>query len=298
MFRFLEGAVAVIHSHTDQDSLMLEHPLPKPTKAYKNLRFLNSPDARLVRMLSEYLEPQARFRAHGVKDTIVFFGSARVVSRRRAAQNLKAAKAAVSKSRRPTKKLLQKLQAAHMQREMSRYYEDTVQLAHMLTAWSKRLNGTKRFVVCSGGGPGIMEAANKGALRAKGESIGLNISLPFEQMANGYISPGLNFEFHYFFMRKFWFSYLAKALVVFPGGFGTMDELFEMLTLLQTTKIRKKVAVVIYGTDYWKKVLSFDEMIRHGVLDKRDLGLFKFCDTPQDAFEFLRKSLTDNYLKN
>jgi hypothetical protein len=178
---------------------------------------------------------------------------------------------------------------------MSRYYEDTIALAKMLTHWSRRLSKPNRFVVCSGGGPGIMEAANKGAHIAGGKSIGMNISLPFEQFANPHISKGLSFEFHYFFMRKFWFAYLAKALVIFPGGFGTMDELMEILTLMQTDKIRKKMTVVIYGTEYWNKVINFDEMVNHGVISREDLGLFKFMDTPEEAFRYLRDSLMRNY---
>jgi uncharacterized protein (TIGR00730 family) len=179
---------------------------------------------------------------------------------------------------------------------MSRYYEDTVELARLLTSWSKTLNSDNRFVVCSGGGPGIMEAANRGARHAGGPTIGLNISLPFEQFANPYISRGLSFEFHYFFMRKFWFVYLAKALVVFPGGFGTLDELMELLTLLQTEKLKKRLGVVVYGSSYWKKVLNFDEMVRQGVVSRADLRLFKFLDTPQEAFEYLRAFLTHHYV--
>jgi len=269
--------------------------LLKPVKAYKNMEFLNSPDARLVRIMAEILEPQRRFRHNGVKDTIVFFGSARVKPGSQARSNLKTIQMKLSKAKRPTKKLLVTLRDAHTQVEMSRYYDDTVELARLLTEWSKKLPNPNRFVICSGGGPGIMEAANKGAYLAKGKSIGLNISIPSEQFPNQYITPGLNFEFHYFFLRKFWFIYLAKALVIFPGGFGTMDELMEVLTLLQTDKIRKKMTVVIYGTDYWKKILNFDELIRHGVITQDDLKLFKFIDSPKEAFEYLKRALTKNY---
>jgi uncharacterized protein (TIGR00730 family) len=264
-------------------------------KAYKNLQFLNSPDARILRMLSEFLEPQSRFRREGVKDTIVFFGSARIKPRTEVLSELRKVQAKVGKARRPNKAMIASLRAAQMAVEMSRYYEDTVELARLLTVWSKKLNQSNRFVVCSGGGPGIMEAANKGACLAKGKSIGLNISLPFEQFANHYISTGLSFEFHYFFMRKFWFAYLAKALVIFPGGFGTLDELMEILTLLQSKKIKKKVAVVIYGSDYWNKVINFEEMVNQGVITNEDLKLFKFIDTPEEAFQYLRQSLMDNY---
>jgi uncharacterized protein (TIGR00730 family) len=181
---------------------------------------------------------------------------------------------------------------------MSRYYEDTVTLARMLTDWSKTLKKPNRFVVCSGGGPGIMEAANRGAFLARGKSLGMNVSLPFEQFANPYISKGLSFEFHYFFMRKFWFAYLAKALVIMPGGFGTLDELMEMLTLLQTRKIKKKVAVVIYGSKYWKSILNFDEMVEHGLIDRADLSLFRYLDSPPDAFMYLKEYLSRVYLSS
>jgi uncharacterized protein (TIGR00730 family) len=269
--------------------------LKKPPKAYKNIEFLNSPDARLIRMVSEYLEPSARFRHQKVRDTIVFFGSARIKPRSDAVAHLREVDRKLSKIRRPTKAQLILLRQAQMQVTMSRYYEDTVKLSRLLTNWAKRLNSSQRYVICSGGGPGIMEAANKGARLAGGKSIGLNISLPFEQFANPYISPELNFEFHYFFMRKFWFVYLAKALVIFPGGFGTMDELMEVLTLVQTEKTRKKMSIVIYGKEYWDKILNFREMVHHGVISEADLELFTFKDTPRDAFEYLKKALTDNY---
>jgi uncharacterized protein (TIGR00730 family) len=179
---------------------------------------------------------------------------------------------------------------------MSRYYEDTVELARLLTQWSKRFENPSRFVVCSGGGPGIMEAANKGASLAGGKTIGLNISIPTEQFANPYITPGLSFEFHYFFMRKLWFVYLSKALVVFPGGFGTLDEMMEVLTLLQTRKLKKKIAVVIYGSEYWNKVLDFRELINHGVVSEDDMKLFTFIDTPEEAFRYLKSFLVSNHV--
>jgi uncharacterized protein (TIGR00730 family) len=270
--------------------------ITRPPKAYKDLDFLNSPDARLVRMLSEFLEPQRRFRRQRIQDTIVFFGSARIKPRAEALKKLAKVRAGFKGVRRPGKLLLQSLRSAEMQVEMSRYYEDTVELARLLTQWSRRFKDPSRFVICSGGGPGIMEAANKGATLEQGKTIGLNISLPFEQYVNRYVTPGLDFEFHYFFMRKLWFVYLSKALVVFPGGFGTFDEMMEVLTLLQTRKVKKKVAVVVYGTDYWKKVLDLDEMIRHGMIDRPDLDLFKFLDSPQEAFEYLKDFLTETYL--
>jgi uncharacterized protein (TIGR00730 family) len=266
----------------------------KPAKAYNNLDFLNSPEARIIRILAEFMEPRQRFRTHDIRDTIVFFGSARIKNRRDALRDLRKAEAA-ARGKRATRTLLAGLRQAQMQLEMSRYYEDTVELARMLTRWSRGLKQSNRFVVTSGGGPGIMEAANKGAILAGGKSIGMNISLPFEQFANRYITPGLNFEFHYFFLRKFWFVYLAKALIVFPGGFGTLDELMEVLTLLQTDKIKKKMTVVIYGSEYWKTVLNFDEMVKRGVINHEDLKLFRFCDSPKEAFDYLKEALLRNY---
>lgn len=266
-----------------------------PEKAYRNIEFLSSPRARIIRMLSEFLEPQARFRAEGVKDTIVFFGSARIKPKVEAAAELKKIERSIKNAKRPSNQLLALLRDARVQYDMSRYYEETVELSRLLTSWSKKLRTPNRFVICSGGGPGIMEAANKGARLAHGKSIGMNISLPFEQFSNPYITPGLSFEFHYFFMRKFWFVYLAKALVVFPGGFGTLDELMEVLTLLQTQKIKKKMTVVMYGSEYWKRVINFDEMVKHDVITVEDLKLFKMLDNPRDAFEYLRQSLMKDY---
>ncbi len=275
----------------------MKKPRFKAPKAYKNLDFLNGPSARPIRMLAEFVEPQSRFRKEGVRDTIVFFGSARIKPRAEALAMLKRVEQSLPKKKRPSKKMLQELRKAYTGVEMSRYYEDTVELARLLTQWAKKLNGAQRYVICSGGGPGIMEAANKGAHLGKGKSVGLNISLPFEQFANPYISSGLNFEFHYFFMRKFWFVYLAKALVIFPGGFGTLDELMEVLTLLQTDKIKKKMTVVMYGSEYWNKVLNFDAMIRYGVISEEDRSLFRMMDTPKEAFQYLKSSLLKNYPK-
>jgi len=269
---------------------------PKPPKAYKDPEFLNSPDARIVRMISEFLEPQRRFRHARIKDTIVMFGSARIRPRHETLATLRGVEAVLRKTRKPTKQLLTSLRDSEIQVEMSRYYEDAVELSRLLTAWSNKFSSPRRFVICSGGGPGIMEAANKGAALAKGESIGLNISLPFEQYANDYVSKDLNFEFHYFFMRKFWFVYLAKSLVIFPGGFGTLDELMEVLTLLQTNKVKKPVAVVMYGEEYWKKVIDFDALVAHGMITREDLKLFRFMETPEDAFKYLKGFLTSTYL--
>lgn len=256
----------------------------KLIKAYKNLDFLNSRDARILRILSEFLEPQSRFRREKIKDTIVFFGSARIKSYWDGKKNLK--------------KLFQTnadaklIQQANMDLEMSKYYEHTRKLAYLLTKWSMKLKPPHRFVVCSGGGPGIMEAANQGAKRAGGKSIGLNISIPNEQYANEYVSRNLGFEFHYFFMRKFWFAYLAKALVIMPGGYGTLDELFEILTLVQTHKIKKKLPIVIFDRDFWNSVISFKELHRKGMIRTEDLKLYKMVDSVEEAFEFLKKELT------
>jgi hypothetical protein len=270
--------------------------LQRPPKAYKDFEFLNSPDARTIRMLAEFLEPQRRFRQANVKDTIVFFGSARIQPRAEALKGLKAVHEKLESRARPTKSLLQEFRTAERRVEMSRYYEDCVELARLLTRWSMRLKEKNRFLVCSGGGPGIMEAANKGAHQAGGKSIGLNISLPFEQYPNPHITPELSFEFHYFFMRKFWFAYLSKALVIFPGGFGTLDELMELLTLLQTDKIKKKVAVVIYGSEYWNRIIDFRELANQGMIERSDLELFRFMDTPVEAFQYLRAFLTEAYV--
>ncbi|MGO9482635.1 MAG: TIGR00730 family Rossman fold protein [Candidatus Kryptoniota bacterium] len=274
-----------------------------PEKAYKDADFLNSPDARIIRILSEYLEPLSRFRRLRIRDTIVFFGSARNTSMKEAKKTFQAAREKLKRAlERKTgaghlKKLKEELKSAEAGIGMARYYEDAMKLSEMLTAWSKRLsdgNG-QRFVVCSGGGPGIMQAANKGAVRAGGLSVGLNISLPHEQYPNPYITPNLNFEFHYFFMRKFWFVYLAKALVIFPGGFGTLDELMEVLTLLQTDKIKKKMTVLIYGSEYWNKIIDFNALVEAGAITRSELKLFRFADDPAAAFNFLTHELRKNY---
>ena len=233
-------------------------PQARPPLAYANDDFLRKSDARPLRILSEYLEPLSHFRSQGISDTIVFFGSARIQE----------------------------------EGPMAHYYQDARQLASLVTDWSQTLSlHSKRFVICSGGGPGIMEAANRGATEAGGKTIGLNIGLPFEQFPNPWITPSLNFEFHYFFMRKFWFAYLAKALVVFPGGFGTMDELFEIMTLVQTRKLKKKIAIVLYGSEYWKEVINFDAFVKHGMISEADLALFQFADTPEAALLILQEKL-------
>ena len=269
---------------------MTDDQLKSAPLAYQNEPFLNSPDGRLLRILAEYSEPLSRFRREQIQDTVVFFGSARFASQQDAKARL-ADLRAVSQSD-PDE--LTRAQAAV---KMSRYYEDARKLASMLTEWSIKIPARRRrFVVTTGGGPGIMEAANRGAKEAGGKTIGLNINLPFEQFPNPYITPSLNFEFHYFFMRKFWFAYLAKALVIFPGGFGTFDELFEILTLAQTDKLAKKILVVIYGREYWNNLINFQAMIDAGTISARDLDLFKLVDTPEEGFEFLRDGLTQHHL--
>src|SRR5271165_412093 len=273
---------------------MSERRLKPATLAYQNEPFISSPDGRILRILSEYVEPFASFRREQIQDTVVFFGSARFRSREAAKQNLAELE---RHTHLPQAEFEAQMKRARAAVNSARYYEDARRLAFMLTEWSSHIPARRRrFVVTTGGGPGIMEAANQGAKDAGGKTIGLNINLPFEQMPNPYITPALNFEFHYFFMRKFWFAYLAKALVIFPGGFGTFDELFEILTLAQTQKVNKKITVVIYGQEYWKRVFNLDALVDTGAISPKDLELFQFADSPEHAFELLRQGLTENYL--
>jgi uncharacterized protein (TIGR00730 family) len=264
--------------------------------AYLDREFLDSEEARPLRILAEYLEPLRRFRAQNIQDTVVFFGSARIHSREHA-------EAALAR-------LLHRLtgkDAADADEgvirgrkavEWSRYYEEARELAKLLTVWSRELASPHhRFVVTSGGGPGIMEAANRGAKEAGGKTVGLNIALPHEQGPNRYITQGLHFEFHYFFMRKFWFAYLAKALVIFPGGFGTLDEMFEILTLMQTEKLAKQIQVILYGAEYWNRILDLDPMVEWGAIGAHDLHLLQRADTPAEAFELLKTHLTTHHLE-
>ena len=226
--------------------------------AYKNDTFLDSDEARPLRILAEYLQPMQAFHRERLSDTIVFFGSARITS----------------------------------EGPLGRFYDEARELARLVTLWSKSLpSHSKRYVVCTGGGPGIMEAANRGASDASGRTIGLNIGLPHEQRPNPYISHGLSFEFHYFFMRKLWFACMARALVVFPGGFGTFDELFEILTLAQTGKLDRRIPVVLYGSDYWNETINFQSMVRHGVIAREDLELFQFADSPAAALAMLQQGI-------
>ena len=284
--------------------------LAKAPLAYENPGFLNSADGRLIRIVAEYLEPLSRFRREGIQDTVVFFGSARFRGKAEADHELElldntgSSLPAPSHEQPASVPQIVEGTASSLQRkravaavEMARYYEDARRLSQLLTRWAKQIPSPRhRFVVTSGGGPGIMEAANRGAYEAGGKTIGLNIRLPFEQFPNPYITPSLNFEFHYFFMRKLWFAYLSKALVVFPGGFGTLDEMFEILTLAQTHKLAKKITVVIYGSDYWKKVFNLEALVDTGTISPKDIELFQFADTPEQAFQMLRTGLTENYL--
>src|SRR3989454_3037931 len=252
--------------------------------AYENPQFLNSPDGRILRMMSEYVEPLARFRREQIQDTVVFFGSARFHS-------LADANKVVEEIDPGDEEVKRKLALAGV--DMARYYEDARRMAFLLSEWAAHIPARRRrFVVTTGDGPGIMEAANRGAREAGSKTIGLNIRLPFEQYPNPYITPSLNFEFHYFFMRKFWFAYLAKALVIFPGGFGTLDELFEILTLAQTQKLAKKILVVIYGREYWDRLINFQAMVDAATISAEDLELFRIVDSPEEGFEFRREGLS------
>ncbi len=256
-----------------------------PEKAYSNEAFMSSRDGRPMRILAEYLEPKSRLEWHQVRDTIVFFGSARLISEEDAAAR------AADPDADPEK--------AKAQVHMARYYEASRELARRLTEWSKQLDSDeRRFVVCTGGGPGIMEAANRGASEAKGMNVGLGISLPMEDSGNPYVTRSLAFEFHYFFMRKFWFTYLAKAIVAMPGGFGTLDELFEILTLIQTFKIKKRLPIVLFGTEYWDEIVNFDALVKFGTINADDLDLMFRTDSVDEAFEYITSDLMEHALKD
>jgi len=258
----------------------------KPVKAYANTSFLNSKDARALRILSEYLEPRSRFERHKLDDTIVFMGSARTLPRDEAEEALRKAEGGGGD-----------IESARVDVRMSAYYEAARELAFRLTQWSKNLDQKeRRFVVCTGGGPGIMEAANRGAAEARGLSVGLTISIPNEQFGNPYVTRELSVHFHYFFMRKFWFAYLAKAVIVFPGGFGTLDELFELLTLTQTHKMKKPMPIVLYGTEFWRQVVDFDALVRHGTISAGDVELVHRTDSLDDAYDWIVRQLAEHAL--
>ncbi len=255
-------------------------------KAYQDRRFLESKEARALRILAEYLEPQARFRRYGVQDTIVFMGSARLPS-------AEAAQAALAEAERTG----EGVEKARTALTLSAYYEAARELAHRLTLWSKKLDREeRRFVICTGGGPGIMEAANRGASEAKGLNVGLTISIPNDEFDNPYVSRELHMHFHYFFMRKFWFVYLAKAVVLFPGGFGTLDEMFEILTLVQTRKMKKRMPIVLFGAKFWDEVVNFDALVRHGTISPGDVDLFHRTDSVDEAYDIVTRGLTENAL--
>jgi uncharacterized protein (TIGR00730 family) len=269
--------------------------LPMPDLAYQDPTFMQSLAARPLRILAEYSDPLVRFRQTSVGDTIVMFGSARIQARDRALAELKKVQRRARSRRTPEWRL--KIRAARSIVEMSRYYEEARELSRRITSWAMTLGQQpKRFVICSGGGPGIMEAANRGAAEAGGSSIGLSIQLPHEQRPNAYISQELNFCFHYFFMRKLWFAQMAKALIIFPGGFGTMDELWEMLTLLQTNKLSSHHLILIYGRKYWNKVINWRYMVSSGTISERDYKLLQFADSVDEAFNHVRKDLETHHL--
>jgi uncharacterized protein (TIGR00730 family) len=268
----------------------------EPPVPYLNPEFLKSPEARILRILSEYLEPASRLRHYRVRDTIVFFGSARSVSPEIAALRLESLQPRLAEVGTLTPELEAELSRAEYAVKLARYYADAVELARRVTEWSKGLTGQHHFIVCSGGSGGMMEAANRGASLARGKTIGLNIQLPFEQGVNQYVSRDLIFNFHYFFMRKFWFVYPAKALVVFPGGFGTMDEMFEVLTLIQTKKPSKTMPVILFGKAFWEEVINFDALVRWGVVSPHDLNIFHLTDSVDDAVAYLTRQLEELYL--
>ncbi|MBI3371228.1 MAG: LOG family protein [Betaproteobacteria bacterium] len=258
----------------------------RPVKAYRNRSFMKGKDARVLRILAEYLEPKARFEHHHVDDTIVFMGSARIKSREQALEAQRRAEAGEGD-----------VERARIDLEMSAYYEAARELAFRLTQWSKELDPKeRRFVVCTGGGPGIMEAANRGAADAHGINVGLTIALPVQEFDNAYVTRELAFHFHYFFMRKFWFAYLAKAVIVFPGGFGTLDELFELLTLVQTKRMTKPMPIVLFGQDYWRQVIDFDALVRHGTIGARDVELVHRTDSVEDARAWIVRQLAQHAL--
>jgi uncharacterized protein (TIGR00730 family) len=291
----------------EMSDLLEEAPL-----AYQNPEFLNSPEGRMLRIMAEYQEPMSRFRRERIQDTVVFFGSARfraldvANSELELLANTGSAQPAPEHEQPASQEDIESGEASRLQLklaeaavEMAQYYEDARRLAGMVASWAKTLPGRRhRFVVTSGGGPGIMEAANRGAYEVGAKTIGLNIQLPFEQHPNPYITPALSFDFHYFFMRKYWFAYLAKALVVFPGGFGTLDEMFELLTLAQTKKLAKNMTVVIYGSKYWKQVINMELLAEKGAIAVSDLELFQFADTPEEAFAILKAGLTEHHLNS
>ncbi len=264
--------------------------------SFLNIEFLKSPAARVIRILSEYLEPAERLRRSRIRDTIVFFGSARSASPEEAAQQLSDVNEQIARASTISTELADARERAEAAVRLARYYRDAVELSRRLAEWSQSLTGSRDFIICSGGSGGMMEAANRGASLAGGKTIGFNIQLPHEQSVNRYVPSELVFNFHYFFMRKFWFVYLAKALVVFPGGFGTMDEFFEVLTLIQTAKPRKTMPVVLFGNEYWDEVINFDAFVRWGTVAAKELEVFYKTDSVDDAYQYLTTRLESLYM--
>jgi len=270
---------------------------PVPPRAYLNPDFMLSPQARTIRVMAELMEPHLRFKKYGVRNTVVMFGSARTMTPERAQRELAEAKALPQSGACTGAECALRLRLAEINLRSSVYYAACRDLAHEMTKWSMTLPEWQRFLVCSGGGPGIMEAANEGAHRAGGRSVGLGIALPFEQEHNPYITPELDLEFHYFFVRKYWFLYLAKALVAFPGGFGTFDELFEMLTLIQTGKTKKHFPVLLFGSAFWKNAVNFETFHEWGMVSPEDRDLYIHVDSVQEARDLLIGIITEKYLQ-
>lgn len=269
-----------------------------PLKAYKNIDFLNSDSARQIRILCEMIEPGIRLESAGIRDTLVLFGSARLVEPQTAAEQLDRIKATIEATAEPGADLHRQLHKAEAMLRSAPYYQAAMELSEALADWSLNLPGedSGRFTVCSGGGPGIMEAANRGAKKAGAQSIGLGISLPFEQSMNPYIPAALSFEFHYFFVRKYWFVSMAKALVAFPGGFGTLDELFETLTLIQTKKTEKVPPILLYGREFWEQIVNFEALVEWGTISPEDLELIRIVDSVEEALEYITAQLSARYL--
>jgi uncharacterized protein (TIGR00730 family) len=263
--------------------------------SFLNPQFLKSVAARPVRILSEYLEPAERMRRARIRDTIVFFGSARALSPEEAERRMAGLRDEIERAGEATTELEAELWRAESAVRMSRYYRDAMELSRRLTEWTKSLTGDRHFIVCSGGSGGMMEAANRGAVMAGGRTVGLHIDLTTGEIVNPYVTSELLFRFHYFFMRKFWFVYLAKALVIFPGGFGTMDELFEVLTLIQTKKPRKTMPIILFGAEFWNEIINFDALLKWGMISASDLRLFITTDSVDEAFNYLKNRLEELY---
>ncbi len=267
----------------------------KPIKAYDNKEFLHSRDARIIRILAEYLYPEQHFKKHKIKKLIIFFGSARSMSLNEWQKKLHLLENELTNTVDNDQRIIlkEKIRLHKMRKLITNDYEDAVELSRLITQWSLTLPKKDRFHVCSGGGPGMMEAANKGAKLAGGLSIGFNISLPFEQDSNLFITPEHNFEFHYFFMRKFWFVYKGQALIVFPGGFGTLDELMEILTLRQTQKVSRPIPIILYSREFWNNLINFQYLIDMGMISSNDINLFLYADKPNEAFEIIKNQLSE-----